>query len=66
MTGPSHEKGRSGRGRSYYQSALVVVDEIGYTPINRQECNLFYRFAANRYEKASTVLTSNKAFTRLG
>lgn len=56
------EAGRSGRGRSYYKSALVVVDEVGYTPIDRQECNLFYRFVANRYEKASTILTSNKAF----
>ena len=58
-----HETGRSGRGRSYYKSALVVVDEVGYTPIDRQECNLFFRFVANRYEKASTILTSNKAFT---
>jgi len=57
------ETGRSGRGRSYYKSALVVVDEVGYTPIDRQECNLFYRFVANRYEKASTILTSNKAFS---
>lgn len=57
------ESGRSGKGRSYYKSALVVVDEVGYTPIDRQECNLFFRFVANRYEKASTIITSNKAFT---
>jgi DNA replication protein DnaC len=41
----------------------VVVDEVGYTPIDREECNLFFRFIANRYEKASTVITSNKAFS---
>ncbi|MBN2569519.1 MAG: IS21-like element helper ATPase IstB [Deltaproteobacteria bacterium] len=58
-----HEAGRSGRGRSYYKSPLVVVDEVGYTTIDRQECNLFFRFVANRYEKASTILTSKKAFT---
>jgi len=58
-----HEAGRSGRGRSYYKSSLVVVDEVGYTPIDREECNLFFRFVANRYEKASTVITSNKAFS---
>jgi len=57
-----HEAGRSGRGRSYYKSSLVVVDEVGYTPIDRNECNLFFRFVANRYEKASTIITSNKAF----
>ena len=58
-----HEAGRPGRGRSYHKSALVVVDEVGYTPIDREECNLFFRFIANRYEKASTIITSNKAFS---
>jgi DNA replication protein DnaC len=58
-----HQAGRPGKGRSYYKSSLVVVDEVGYTPINREECNLFFRFIANRYEKASTVVTSNKAFS---
>ena len=54
---------RKGRGRSYNKSALVIVDEVGYTPINREECNLFFRFIAHRYEKASTIITSNKAFS---
>ena len=58
-----HEAGRTGKGRSYYKSALVIVDEVGYTPINREECNLFFRFIANRYEKVSTIITSNKAFS---
>ena len=30
-----HEAGRIGKGRSYYKSSLVIVDEVGYTPINR-------------------------------
>ena len=58
-----HEAGRPGKGRSYYKSSLVVVDEVGYTPISREECNLFFRFIANCYEKTSTVITSNKAFS---
>ena len=58
-----HEAGRPGKGRSYYKSALVIVDEVGYTPITREECNLFFQFVATRYEKASTVITSNKAFS---
>jgi DNA replication protein DnaC len=58
-----YESGRPGKGRSYYKSSMVIVDEVGYTPINREECNLFFRFVANRYEKASTVITSNKAFS---
>ncbi len=57
------DAGRPGKGRSYYKSSLVVVDEVGYTPVSREECNLFFRFIANRYEKASTIITSNKAFS---
>jgi len=58
-----HEVGKTGKGRSYYKSSLVVVDEVGYTPVTREECNLFFRFIANRYEKSSTIITSNKAFS---
>ncbi len=51
------------RGRGYAKSALVVVDEVGYMPINRQEAHLFFQFISRRYERASTVITSNKSFT---
>ena len=57
-----HDAGRAGKARSYYKSALVIVDEVGYTPIDREECHLFHRFIATRYEKASTIITSNKTF----
>ena len=57
------EADRPARGRSYYKSSLVIVDEVGYTPIDREECNLFFRFISQRYEKSSTVITSNKAVT---
>ncbi len=58
-----HEAGKPGKGRGYYKSAIVIVDEVGYTPITREECNLFFRFVSNRYEKTSTIITSNKAFS---
>ena len=58
-----HAVGGKGKARAYRKSALVIVDEVGYTPIDREECNLFFRFVANRYEKASTIITSNKAFS---
>ena len=57
-----HEAQSAGRCRSYYKSSLVIVDEVGYTPVTREECNLFFRFVSHRYEKASTIITSNKAF----
>jgi len=60
------EANRKGRGRSYYKSSLVVVDEVGYTPLNREEGHLFFQFVSNRYERASTIITSNKSFTEWG
>ncbi|MCL4469375.1 MAG: IS21-like element helper ATPase IstB [Deltaproteobacteria bacterium] len=56
-------QGRNVKARSYSKAALVVVDEVGYTPIDRKECYLFFRFISRRYEKASLVITSNKAFS---
>jgi DNA replication protein DnaC len=53
----------SSRGRGYDRSALVVVDEVGYMPISRQEAHLFFQFVCRRYERASTVVTSNKSFS---
>lgn len=53
----------SSRGRSYDRNALVVVDEVGYMPISRQEAHLFFQFVCRRYERASTVITSNKSFS---
>jgi len=57
------ESSRMGRGRSYHKSALVVIDEVGYMPINRDEAHLFFQFVSNRYERASTIMTSNKSFS---
>ena len=57
---------RKGRGRSYYKSGLVVIDEVGYTPITREESHLFFQFVSTRYEKASTIITSNKSFMEWG
>ncbi len=58
-----HESGSKGYCRSHYRAALVIVDEVGYTPISREESNLFFRFISHRYERASTIITSNKAFS---
>lgn len=55
--------GLSHRRRGYIRSALVVVDEVGYTPVTPAQAHLFYRFVASRYERAGTILTSNKAFS---
>jgi DNA replication protein DnaC len=46
--------------------SLMVVDEIGYLPVSQTGAMLFYQLMSRRYERASTVLTSNKSFEEWG
>lgn len=46
--------------------ALLVVDEIGYLPISHTGAMLFFQMVSRRYERASTIFTSNKPFEEWG
>jgi DNA replication protein DnaC len=46
--------------------ALLVVDEIGYLPISHNGAMLFFQLMSRRYERAASVLTSNKGFEEWG
>lgn len=41
---------------------LLIIDEIGYLPMGREQANHFFQVIANRYEKASVIVTSNLPF----
>jgi len=41
---------------------VVIIDEIGYTPIERREANLFFSLISELYERSSIIITSNKGF----
>lgn len=45
---------------------LLICDELGYMPMDRQRANLFFQLISSRYEKGSTIVTTNKAFDRWG
>lgn len=45
---------------------LLIVDEIGYLPMSREDANLMFQLVSRRYEKASIILTSNKPFKDWG
>ena len=46
--------------------ALLVVDEIGYLPVDQDGAVLFFQLINARHERVSTVLTSNKGFEEWG
>jgi len=48
--------------RRILKSDVIIIDEIGYTPIDRKEANLFFNLISELYEKRSVIITSNKSF----
>jgi len=42
--------------------ALLVVDELGYLPIDKFGADALFQVISQRYERGSTVITSNRAF----
>jgi DNA replication protein DnaC len=41
---------------------LLIIDEIGYLPMTREQANLFFQVIAKRYERGATIVTSNLPF----
>ena len=50
----------------YTVPRLLIIDEIGYLPIDRAGANLFFQLISRRYEKGPMVLTSNQSFGAWG
>jgi DNA replication protein DnaC len=48
------------------QPQLLIIDEIGYLPIDRQGANLFFQLVSRRYERGSIVITSNQSLGAWG
>jgi DNA replication protein DnaC len=48
------------------QPQLLIVDEIGYLPIDRQGANLFFQLVSRRYERGSIIITSNQSLGAWG
>lgn len=49
------------RRKKYLNVSLLVVDEVGFQPMDRQEASLFFRMVSYRYGKGSILITTNKA-----
>ena len=50
--------------RHYSKYKLLIIDEIGYLPIDKLGANLFFQLIARRYEKHSTIITTNQPFSK--
>ena len=52
--------------KTYTVPRLLIVDEIGYLPIDQTGANLFFQLISRRYEKGPLILTSNQSFGSWG
>ncbi|MEG1310220.1 MAG: IS21-like element helper ATPase IstB [Bacilli bacterium] len=50
----------------YSSYRLLIIDEIGYLPISKNEANMFFQLIAKRYEKKPTIITTNQPFSKWG
>lgn len=45
---------------------LIIIDELGYLALTKQTAKLFFQLISKRYERSSTIITTNKPFEEWG
>jgi DNA replication protein DnaC len=48
--------------RKYLQPRLLVVDELGYLPIDKHGADLLFQIISERYERGALIITTNRAY----
>jgi len=48
--------------RKYLKPEILILDELGYLPIDKDGADLLFQIISGRYERGSTVITTNRAF----
>jgi DNA replication protein DnaC len=43
-------------------AVLIIIDELGYLPIDKHGADLLFQIISGRYERAPTVITTNRAY----
>ena len=50
--------------KQYARYRVLIIDEIGYLNLDQKAANLFFQLISLRYEKKSTIITTNKALSK--
>ncbi|PTN33606.1 IS21-like element helper ATPase IstB [Desulfonatronum sp. SC1] len=48
--------------KKYLAPSLLILDELGYLPIDKRGADLLFQIISMRYEQNSTIITTNRAF----
>lgn len=63
----AHDENRlEARLKHFSKYKLLIIDEIGYLPVDKTGANLFFQLIAKRYEHTSTIITTNQPFSKWG
>jgi DNA replication protein DnaC len=60
------DRSLAGRLQTLERLDVLVIDELGYMPMDQERANLFFQLVSRRYEHGSTIVTTNKAFDEWG
>lgn len=52
--------------KSYSKYKLLIIDELGYLPVDKLYASVFFQLVAARYEKKSTIITTNQPLSKWG
>lgn len=52
--------------KTYCKYKVLIIDEVGYLPFDKQGANLFFQLISRKYEKSTIILTSNRGFGEWG
>lgn len=52
--------------KTYAKYKVLIIDEVGYLPLDIESSNLLFQLITKRYEKNSTIITTNKPLSRWG
>lgn len=50
--------------KKYNRYSLLIIDELGYLPIDAEDAKLFFQLIDKRYETKSTIFTTNISFNK--
>ena len=48
----------------YCKYKLLIIDEVGYLPLDIESANMLFQLISKRYEKSCTIITTNKPFSK--
>ena len=50
--------------KHYSKYKLLIIDEVGYLPLDMESANMLFQLISKRYEKNCTIITTNKPFSK--